>query len=67
LIRKEEQVDIAVYQIKEQIRDEPNSQGISRSNQEKFGIIPKNKQKPAVDSSKPVLPIRSKEPFVLQQ
>ena len=67
LVRKEEQVDIAVYRIKEQIRDEPNSQGISRSNQEEFGIIPKNKQKPVVDSSKPVLPFKSKEPFLLQQ
>ncbi|MGH1335971.1 MAG: hypothetical protein ACRBFS_07565 [Aureispira sp.] len=67
LLRKEEQVNIAVYRIKERIRKEPNSQGISLSNQEEFGIFPKDPNKIEVDSTKPQINIKSKEPFTLHQ
>lgn len=67
LVRKEEQVNIAVYRIVEQIRKEPNSQGISISNQEEFGLLPKDPLTFEADSSKPSLNILSKEPFFLRQ
>lgn len=65
LVRKEEKVNIAVYRIKEQIRKEPNSQGISLDNQEEFGILPQAPNSIQVDSSKPQLDFKSKEPFLL--
>lgn len=67
LLHKEKLVNIAVYRIKEQIRKEPNSQGISLSNQEEFGIMPEESTIFKPDSTKPLLPIKNNTPFRLQQ
>ncbi len=45
LIRSEEKVDIAVYRIREQIREEENSQGISLSNMHLHNIESKDPKK----------------------
>lgn len=51
LLQHHPKLNIAVYQIKEQIRLEPNSQGISIANQEAMGI-PLQKEPPR-DTTKP--------------
>ena len=53
LVRKEEDVNIAVYRIQEQIRDKPNSQGISLSNMEQLGFQKKKKVLSPEDAEKP--------------
>ncbi len=67
LVRRETQVDIAIYRIKEQIRVQPNSQGISLSNQEEFGIVPKDPNAVEPDSSKPRINVLIEQPFFLVQ
>lgn len=52
LLRKEEEVNIAIYGIHEQIRSAPNSQGISLSNQHEYGILPVPDTIP-IDPNKP--------------
>ena len=53
LVRKEKEVNIAVYRIKEQIRDEPNSQGISLSNRDQLGFKKKKPPLSPEDAKKP--------------
>lgn len=53
LVRREENINIAVYQIKEQIREQPNSQGVSLSNMQDFGIKPSDPNKYKADPTKP--------------
>ncbi|WP_052592458.1 hypothetical protein [Aureispira sp. CCB-QB1] len=67
LVRKEKNVNVAVYRIQEQIRDKPNSQGISLSNMEKLGIQPKKKQSSPEDAQKPKANYLEQEHFYLPQ
>lgn len=53
LLQHHPKLNIAVYQIKEQIRLEPNSQGISLSNQEAMGIPLKAPNVVPPDTTKP--------------
>lgn len=53
LVRKEEDVNIAVYRIQEQIREKPNSQGVSLSNREQLGFPKKEKVLSPEDAEKP--------------
>lgn len=53
LLQHHPKLNIAVYQIKEQIRLEPNSQGISLSNQEAMGIPIKAPNAIEPDTTKP--------------
>lgn len=64
LVRSEQDVNVAIYKIKEQIRVQPNSQGISLSNMHKFGIQPKNKEQPK-DAQKPKADYLENEVFLL--
>lgn len=65
LVRKEKAVNIAVYRIKEQIRAEPNSQGISLANQAQFGLEPKKKPLSPKDAKKPTANYLEQEKFNL--
>jgi hypothetical protein len=65
LIRKEKEVNIAVYAIKEQIRDKENSQGISLSNMHEFGLKAKDPKKFEDDPTKPKADYLEEEAFLL--
>jgi len=65
LIRKEKEVNIAVYRIQEQIRVKPNSQGVSLSNQAQFGLEPKKKPLSPEDIKKPKANYLEQENFNL--
>ncbi|BDS09763.1 hypothetical protein [Aureispira anguillae] len=67
LVRKEEDVNVAVYRIKEQIREKPNSQGISFSNMHEFGLSPKDPNKFEIDPSKPQADYLEDEEFYFPQ
>ncbi len=67
LVRREKQVNIAVYRIREQIRKEPNSQGISLDNQAEFGIVPKDPDAIVPDSSKPLIDVYTNRQFYLSK
>lgn len=65
LIRKEKDVNVAVYRIEEQIRDNPNSQGVSLSNMEALGIKPKEEKITTEDAAKPTVNYVEQEGFDL--
>lgn len=67
LVRKEKNVNLAVYRMQEKIREEPNSQGISLSNMEQLGLKPKKKPLSPEDAKKPKANYLEQEQFNLPE
>lgn len=65
LVRKEENVNVAIYKVVEQIRDEPNSQGISLANMHEFGLELKDPDAIEIDTTKPQADYLEEESFII--